>query len=94
MSQIRDRHLVGAGVAACAVCCAPPLLAFLGIAGVAATVATLAFAGVVFALVVGAATLLAVWHRRRQARRRACATTVGPIDVELSTTTTPKRSDL
>jgi cytochrome c biogenesis protein CcdA len=93
MSQIRDRHLVGAGVAACAVCCAPPLLAFLGIAGVAATVATLAFAGVVFALVVGA-TLLAVWHRRRRARRRACATTVGPIDVELSTTTTPKRLDL
>lgn len=93
MSQIRDRHLVGAGVAACAVCCAPALLAFLGIAGVAATVASLAFAGVVFALVVGAATLLAVWHRRRQARRD-CATTAGPIDVELSTATTPKRSDL
>jgi hypothetical protein len=92
MSQVRDRHLVGAGVAVCAVCCAPPLLAFLGIAGVAATVATLAFAGVVFGLVVGAATFLAVWHRRRQARRRACATAEGPIDVELSTTT-PKRSD-
>ena len=94
MSQIRDRHLVGAGVAACAVCCAPPLLAFLGIAGVAATVAALALAGVVFGLVVCVAAFLAVWHRRRQARRRNCATTVGPIDVELSTTTTPKRSDL
>jgi len=90
MSQIKDRHLVGAGVAACAVCCAAPILAFLGIAGVASTVATFAFAGVAFGLVVGAAALLAVWHRRRQTRRHACPTAVGPVDIELSKT--PKRS--
>jgi peptidoglycan/LPS O-acetylase OafA/YrhL len=93
MGQIKDRHLVGAGVAACAVCCAPPLLAFLGIAGVATTAAAFAFAGVVFGLVAGAAALLAVWHRRRQARRRTCSTAVGAIDVELSTTTAPRQSD-
>jgi cytochrome c biogenesis protein CcdA len=91
MSQIKDRHLIGVGVAVCAVCCAPPVLAVLGIAGIAATVATFAFAGVTFGLAVGIAALLAVWHRRRQTRRRTCATDVGLVDVELSTT--PKRSD-
>jgi hypothetical protein len=93
MSQIRDRHWVGAGLAVCAACCAPPLLGLLGIVGVAATVATFAFAGVLFGLVVGGAALLAVWHRRRRRRRRACAQAVGPIDVEVSTTTTPRQSD-
>jgi hypothetical protein len=91
MSQIKDRHLVGAGVAACAVCCASPILAVLGIAGVAATVATVVFVGVVFGLAVGVAALLAVWHRKRQTRRRTCANDAGPVDVELSTT--PNRSD-
>lgn len=91
MSQFKDRHLVGAGVAVCPVCCAPPILALLGIAGVAATVATFVFVGVVFGLVVGAAALLAVWHRRRQTRSRSCATDVGPVDIELSRT--PERSD-
>jgi len=91
MSQIKDRHLVGAALAACAVCCAPPLLAFLGIAGFAATVATFVFVGVVFGVVIGIAALLAVWHRRRQTRRHACATDVGPVDIELSGT--PERSD-
>ena len=91
MSEIKDRHLVGAGLAACAVCCAPPLLAFLGIAGVAATIATFLIVGAVFGLVVGAAALIAVWHQRRQARRRGCAGDVGPVDIELSRT--PERSD-
>jgi hypothetical protein len=51
-AKITDRHLFGAGAAACAVCCAPPLLALLGIAGVGAlaTVATIAFVGLVAAL--------------------------------------------
>jgi len=90
MSQLKDRHLVGAGVAACAVCCAPPILAFLGIAGVAATIATFVFVGMAFGLVVGAAALFAVWHRRRQNRRQACATDAGPADIELSKS--PERS--
>jgi hypothetical protein len=41
----KDRLLLGAGAGACAVCCAAPLLAFLGIAGVAATIGTFVFAG-------------------------------------------------
>ena len=90
MSELKDRHLVGAGVAACAVCCAPPILAFLGIAGVAAAIATFVFVGAAFGLVVGAAALLAVLHRRRQSRRRACGTDPGPVDIELSKS--PERS--
>ena len=40
---LKDRHLVGAGAAPCAVCCATPLLTYLGVAGVMATVATVVF---------------------------------------------------
>lgn len=64
-AKIKDRHLLGAGAAACAVCCAPPLLALLGIAGAGAvaTIATVAFAGFAFGVVVLAATLLTLWAR-------------------------------
>ena len=60
MSGIRNRHLVGGAAAACAVCCAAPLIGFLGIAAFAATAVTLAFAGLVFAAVLGVAALTAV----------------------------------
>ncbi|ABL79534.1 MULTISPECIES: hypothetical protein [unclassified Nocardioides] len=83
--SLKDRHLFGAGAAACAVCCAAPLLTLLGVAGAAATLATFVFAGVVFGLVVAAGTLLAVWNQRRQHRKQPCAPEAGPIDVELST---------
>jgi hypothetical protein len=80
---VKDRHLLGAGAAACAVCCAPPLIGLLGLAGFAATAATLAFVGVVFGLVVGAATLLALVVRRRPATRQAheAGVSAGPVDV-------------
>jgi hypothetical protein len=63
-----QRYVIGGGAAACAVCCAPPLLALVGIAGAgtAATVATVAFAGLVFGLVVAAASVLAFVVRKRQ----------------------------
>lgn len=80
-------HLFGAGAAACAVCCAAPLLTLLGVAGAAATVATFMFAGLVFGFVVAAGTILAVWQQRRQRRSTACAPTQGPaggpVDIEL-----------
>lgn len=84
--SLKDRHLYGAGAAACAVCCAAPLLTLLGVAGAAATVATIAFAGVAFGLVVATGATLAVWQQRRRRRRDACAPPEGPIDVELSVT--------
>jgi hypothetical protein len=48
---LRDRHLVGAGAAACAACCAAPVLGLLGLAGAGApaTLATFVFAGTVLA---------------------------------------------
>jgi cation transporter-like permease len=82
MSWFKDRHLVGIGAAACAVCCAAPVLTVLGVAGAAATIATFVFAGVVFGLVVAAATVLAVWRQRRLATRPPSVP--GPVDVELS----------
>jgi hypothetical protein len=72
--------LVGAGAAACALCCAAPLLTLLGIGvtGAAATALTLTFAGLVFGVVVAGATIAAiVVRRRRQARRGACGGACG-----------------
>ncbi len=65
------RYLIGGGAAACAVCCAPPILALVGIAGagIVATLATLAVAGLVFALVVAGISLTAFVVRKRQRDR-------------------------
>lgn len=58
----KGRYIVGAGAAACAACCAAPVLAVFGIAGggIAATLATMVFAGVAFGIVVLLATVLAL----------------------------------
>ncbi len=84
--KIKDRHLFGAGAAACAVCCAPPLLALLGIAGagLAATMATVAFAGLTFGAVVLLGSLLAVWARRGRRADTACGGGNGPVPVSIS----------
>lgn len=82
--NIKDRHLYGAGAAACAVCCAAPILALLGIAGAAATVATFVFAGTAFAMVV-ASGAFAYWTRRRRAGAAACAPAgTGPVELDLT----------
>lgn len=91
MSRLRDRHLVGGAAAACAVCCAAPIIGFLGVAGFAATAVTFAFAGVVFAVVVGLATVAAVLVRRRRSRHASCAVPAAdaaPVPVELGPTRT------
>ncbi len=83
----KGRHVVAAGAAACAVCCAAPVVTILGLAGVAATAATFMLAGVVFGLVVGAATLVAAIRVRRR-RPVACEgpkASQGPVTVELRT---------
>ena len=83
--SFKDRHVFGAGAAACAVCCAAPVLTLLGVAGAAASIATFVFAGVVFGLVVAAGALAAVLRQRRQHTRQSSAVPRGPVDVELST---------
>lgn len=79
----KDRLLLGAGAGACAVCCAGPVLAFLGIAGAAGTVGTFVFAGAAFAVVVGVAVLIAMVQRRRVEHRAVCDPRTGPVDVVL-----------
>jgi mercuric ion transport protein len=68
--------VVGVGVAACAVCCAGPILALLGAIGLA-TVLGVAFFGVVGILValVGVPVVL----RRR---RRRCTDPAAPVPVD------------
>ena len=94
MSRLRDRHLVGGAAAACAVCCAAPVIGFLGVAGFAAPAVTLAFAGVVFAVVVGVATIVALLVRRSRSRRVPCAVpavAAGAVPVELGPPRTTDR---
>ena len=86
----KDRLLLGAGAGACAVCCAAPLLAFLGIAGAAATIGTFVFAGGAFAVVVGLAGLVVVLQRRRTERLAACDPQAGPVDIVLGQAPTDK----
>ena len=87
---MRDRHLVGGAAAARAVCCAAPVIGLLGVTGFAATALTLAFAGLVFAAVVGVAAVTAVLVRRSRARRVSCTVreATEPAVVELGLTGT------
>ena len=85
---------MGSRSSCCAVCCAPPLLALLGIAGagLAATVATIAFAGLVFGIVVGVAAIAAVVIKRRRETAAAMAGACEPLPsgpVEVSLTSRP-----
>jgi hypothetical protein len=81
--SLKDRHMVGAGAAACAVCCAAPVLTLLGIAGFAATVATFVLAGLVFGLAVGAAAVFVVLRQRRSAAANQHVP-CEPVDLDLS----------
>ena len=85
MIPVRNRYLAGGTAAACAVCCAAPVVGFLGVAGFAATAATFAFAGAVFAIVVGLITLTAVIVRRSRSKSSTCALppVAGAVPVEL-----------
>jgi hypothetical protein len=85
-TELRPRGtVVGLGAAACAVCCAPPLMAGLGLAGVGltATLFTAVLAGLSFAVVVALVTAVALLVRRRHepARREQARP---PEDVEIT----------
>ncbi|MEO6414036.1 MAG: hypothetical protein ABIO48_15720 [Pedococcus sp.] len=75
----RDRHTVAAGAAACAVCCAAPVLGLLGIGvgGAAATAFAAVFAGSVFALVVAVVSVAVFWRRHS---RRNTSTAPAPSE--------------
>ncbi|MGH9249851.1 MAG: hypothetical protein ACRD0W_10095 [Acidimicrobiales bacterium] len=79
-----DGLVVGIGVAACAACCAGPVLGFLAATGMF-TVAGVAAIGAVGLLVLVPAALW--WIRRsvrRRRRRRPCAAPEEPVPVEVT----------
>lgn len=72
--------IVGVGAAACAVCCAGPILGFLAAIGIgaAAGFALLGLVGLVIAATVGI-----VLGRRRQGRRTTCAPVPETVLIDL-----------
>jgi Flp pilus assembly protein TadB len=70
--------VVGAGVAACAACCAGPVLGFLAATGVATALGAVVF-GLVGLIVVLAAAAV-VWYRRRR-RQARCPAPAKPVAV-------------
>lgn len=82
----QDATLVGVGVAACAVCCAGPILVFLAAIGLGTAVGAALWGSI--AVVIGALVAVLVVVRRRR-RKSACATTPAPeSSVELTATRT------
>ncbi|BBY96366.1 hypothetical protein MGALJ_60350 (plasmid) [Mycobacterium gallinarum] len=82
-SQRRARRWSGAGaavVAACALCCAGPLLAILGSIGIGSAVGAIWLPGLAALTVVAA--IGALWLRRR---RRASICQAGRVDVSMPT---------
>lgn len=71
-SKKQDIALVGAGAAACAVCCAGPILGFLAAVGLGTVIGIAVFGAI--GLVVAAVVTIAVLRRRRR-RATACTTT-------------------
>ena len=80
--------IVGVGAAACAVCCAGPIIGFLAAIGLGNAVGLALFGSV--ALVIGAIAVVIVL-RRRQRRAAACSTVStmsAPAPVDMPTVRT------
>lgn len=82
----QDVTMVGAGVAACAVCCAGPILGFLAAIGLGTAVGAALWGAI--AVVIGAAGATFVVMRRRR-RAEACAAASA---TEVSVQMTPART--
>ena len=85
MSPVRERTaIIGVGVAACAVCCAGPIIGVLAAIGVG-TAAGFALFGTV-ALLIGAAIMGFVMARRRGRRAAVCTSVpvAAPVPVEFT----------
>ncbi|WP_326793831.1 hypothetical protein OHA79_51305 (plasmid) [Streptomyces sp. NBC_00841] len=81
-----DKSVLGAGllvVAACAVCCAGPLLAVLGGIGAASVIGAIWIPAL--AVVAVAAVVAALWVHRRRRQASACRSGPGPVDVAMPT---------
>jgi hypothetical protein len=79
--------IAGAGAAACAVCCAGPVLGFLAAIGLGTIAGVLLFG--VAGLAIAVLGVAIVVYRRRRAR--TCALDSDPVPVELTQTGSPRR---
>ena len=78
-SRKQDLVLVGAGVAACAVCCAAPILGFFAAIGIGTVLGVAAF-GVIGVCIAAVGGIVLMRRRRRQATR--CRTVDDhPVDL-------------
>jgi hypothetical protein len=82
MRPQRGAVVVGVGAAACAVCCAGPILGFLGAVGLGTVIGVAAF-GVVGLIIALLAIPLLLRRRRRQ-----CGDSSGSVPVEAPTVRT------
>ena len=83
MSRKRENAaVVGVGAAACAVCCAGPILGVLAAIGLGSAAGFAVFG--VGAIVTGAAAVVLVAERRRRRRATIGASAVEPVPVELT----------
>jgi hypothetical protein len=83
----QDVTLVGAGVAACAVCCAGPIFGFLAAIGLGTAVGAVMY-GTIAGLIGAAVAVVVVMRRRRRAE--ACAT-IPPASARVELTATRTR---
>ncbi len=81
--------IIGVGVAACAVCCAGPILAVLAAIGLGTAAGFASFG--TFAILIGAAVAAVVIVRRRR-RAVACASTDSSESVRVELTDVRARS--
>lgn len=80
MSANKDSAaIVGVGAAACAVCCAGPILGFLAAIGIGAAAGFALFGLIGLAI---AAAVGVVLSRRRQRRRTTCTPTAETVTID------------
>jgi Flp pilus assembly protein TadB len=72
--------LVGAGAAACAACCAGPIVGFLAAIGIASVAGVIVFGALGLLVVVAVAGVF--WQRRRR-RQQRCRPSSGAVPVEV-----------
>lgn len=78
-SKKQDLALVGAGAAACVVCCAGPILGLLAAIGLGTVLGVAAFGAI--GLVVGTVATIAVLRRRRRRMNTCTATQCNELQV-------------
>jgi hypothetical protein len=71
--------VLGVGAAACAACCAGPVLGFLAATGVASVLGAVVFGVVGLVAVLAAAAVL---YQRRRRKARHCAPTTGAVPLD------------